>query len=91
MWGNIAPTQSHLLDSCLLRCAKQIQRSCKVVFSQDTFNATLILPFHLYVSLRNAIAVHNIIISKDIDFYLYVRLFSEFSQHFTSQILINLC
>ena len=47
VWGNLVPAQCHLLDSCLLRCADQIQCNCKVVFSQDTFNTTGILPVHL--------------------------------------------
>ena len=85
MWGNLAPSQCHLLDSCLLRCAKQIQPNCKVVFSPDIFNAPGILPFHLYFSLCNAIAVHEIINSNDNDFYLHVRLFSEISQNSTRQ------
>ena len=44
-------------------------------------NAVYVITF----SLRNAIAARKIINSNDIDFYLYVRLFSEFSQHSTRQ------
>ena len=71
VWGHFALTRCHLLHSCPLRCAKQIQRKCKVVLSQDTFNAAGILSFHLYVSLRYAIVVRKIIASNDINLYCY--------------------
>ena len=49
VWGTLNISQCHLLDNCLLRCAKLIMRNPKASFNKDTYNFTGILPFQSYV------------------------------------------